>query len=314
MRKHPLGRRALRPYYAAKFQRIKAPTRMFFEPTSICNFACPKCPYPTMDRPGAYVDLEKYERFLTSWARDIGDFESIEFTGAGEVLVYKDFPELVRITSRAMPSTKLMTTSNLSLMKPEIAKELLAAGLRTWQVSLDSIDDAEFKEFIGHKKFSVDRILNNLRMLWQAMQDDPSDKNYLAVLAHRPYDDRYEQEMARIEDAVRSFTHSVQKSPYQSLQGRKSDGLYQLSEKKLYNKQELLPCGYVWSDLTVVCDGTVRVCCSDMFDSKISFGNVFENTPTEIVQNLARREYQAKMLAGKWDELYLCKDCHAPRA
>ena len=113
---------------------------------------------------------------------------------------------------------------------------------------------------------------------------------------------------------MRPFCHSVGKSPYQSLQGRKTDQLYQLSERNLYNKTVLLPCNYVWTDLTVICDGTIRVCCSDMFDLPISFGNVFTDLPQEIVENLARRDYQRAMLAGSWDELYLCKNCHSPRS
>ena len=167
---------------------------------------------------------------------------------------------------------------------------------------------------IGGTNFTIDKILANLRTLWQAMQDSPSQKNNLAVVAHRPYDARYEKEMARIEAAVRPYCHSISKSPYQSLQGRKTEELYQLSEKRLYNNTVLLPCSYVWTDLTVVCDGTVRVCCSDMFDSPVSFGNVFTDSPRQIVENMARRDYQRKMKAGAWDQLYLCKDCHAPRA
>jgi hypothetical protein len=167
---------------------------------------------------------------------------------------------------------------------------------------------------IGTKNFTVEKIISNLKMLWECMQEDPSEKNHIEVLAHRPYDADYEKKTDEIAAAVRPYCHGVGKSPYQSLMGRKTEPLYQLAEKRLYNNTVLLPCSYVWEDLTVVCDGTVRVCCSDMFDSEVSFGNVFTDSPREITENLQRREYQAKMLAGRWDELYLCKNCHAPRA
>ena len=49
-----------------------------------------------------------------------------------------------------------------------------------------------------------------------------------------------------------------------------------------------------------------------MFDSPIKFGNIFIDSPQEIVKNKARSFYKTQMCTNNWNELYLCKDCHSP--
>lgn len=308
-----------RKFYLARLlkkrlDKILIPKRLFFEPINICNYSCYKCLYPEMKRVKCEVDLQKYTNFLTNWNKDYGHFSVIEFTGAGEVLISKKFTKLVELTSKIMPRTTLVTTSNLSILTEEIAIELLNAGLRSWQVSLDSVNNAEYSKIVGTDKFDVNLIINNIKMLWELMKRDDNAGNKLVVTAHRPFDENYKEEMNKIVKRVELFCHKITKAPYQTLNSRKNGVDFELSEHGLYNNKYKLPCDYLWTDLAVVSDGSVRVCCSDMFDSPVDFGNVFKETPLSIINNINRRNYQKKMLKGDWETLYLCNKCHSPRA
>jgi sulfatase maturation enzyme AslB (radical SAM superfamily) len=306
IRKHVLLKRIER-----KVNLITAPKRLIFEPTDICNFACYKCLYPEMKRPKGEVDIGKYSEFLKKWKQQYGSFEVIEFTGSGEVLVFKNFVDLIKVSAEIMPSTKLMTTSNLALLTEKKAKELLKAGLRYWQVSLDSIDREEFRKITGADKLEM--VVRNIKILWNLMQLEKDEKNNLVIVAHRPFDKEYKQKMREIEEFIKPFCTRVIKSPYQTLNSRKNLPEFQLSEQKLYLLSRL-PCEYLWQDLVAVFDGSVRVCCSDMYDSPINFGNIFTDDPSAIVNNEKRRLYQKRMFENTWDKLYLCNTCHSPRS
>lgn len=315
LRRNNLVRRVLARRLLSKFRAVKAPKRLIFEPISACNYRCPKCIYPEMKRERKQADLGKFRGFLTSWKAVYGSFESVEFTGAGEVLLSPGFPELVKAMSEIMPSTRMVTTSNISLFKPEIARDLIRSGLRSWQISLDSVDREEYAQMMGVKSLEVNKILENIRNLWQILCEDPSPRNRLAILAHRPYNSQYDEKCDEIEKAVTGICSEFSRSPYQSLNGRKTGADFALAEQLIYRSDVFpLPCGYLWTDLVVVNDGTVRICCSDMFDSHVSFGNIFEDSPEEIVNNPTRIQYQDGHRRSDISALHLCNQCHAPRA
>src|SRR5271157_5671928 len=127
------------PHQKKILSNVNKPIRLFFEPISICNYSCYKCLYPEMLRKKQPTDIKKYIDFLIRYKEKFGNFDIIEFTGSGEILLYKDIVELVKTTSEIMPEAKLMTTSNISMLSREMASNLINAGLKTWQISLDSI-------------------------------------------------------------------------------------------------------------------------------------------------------------------------------
>ncbi len=314
-RKNNAVRRLISIRDLRRFRAVNSPRRLIFEPISACNYRCPKCIYPEMERAKRPVDLEKFRLFLTNWNSTYGPFESVEFTGAGEVLSFSGFVEMVAIGAQVMPSMRMVTTSNMGLFDVDTARKLVQNGLRSWQVSLDSVDPAEYALMVGVKSASVEKILKDIAALWQILQENPSPLNRLAILAHRPLDADYDRKCDEIESAVKGICSEFSRSPYQSLNGRKLEEQFVLSEKLLYRSDRYpMPCAYLWTDLVVLNDGTVRICCSDMFDSPVNFGNVFTDTPQQIVANLTRREYQAAHETNRIGSLYLCDKCHAPHS
>ncbi len=315
LRRNNMVRRVLSRRLISRFEAVKAPKRLIFEPISACNYRCPKCVYPEMKRERKQADLAKFREFLTAWKAVYGSFESVEFTGAGEVLLSPGFPNLVKSMSEIMPSTRMVTTSNISLFNPEVARDLVQSGLRYWQISLDSIDPEEYARMMGVKSLDVNKILDNIRGLWKILCEDPSPRNGLAILAHRPYNSQYDEKCDEIERAVTGICSEFSRAPYQSLNGRKTGADFVLAEQLLYRSDVFpLPCGYLWNDLVVVNDGTVRICCSDMFDSPVNFGNIFEDSPEEIVNNPTRIQYQNGHRQSDIGALHLCNQCHAPKA
>lgn len=228
--------------------------------------------------------------------------------------MHRDFLRLVTSASQLMPETTLVTTSNLALLNRPTGEALIAAGLRSWQISLDTADEEEYKQLTGRTSPRLPEVVQHIQLLWELLNADRSPRNKLAILAHRPYDSDYDRKVREIAQLVEGMCHKFSASPYQTLNGRKEGPEYSASEVIYKASNYNIPCDYLWNDLVVVNDGSVRVCCSDMFDSLADFGNIYLDTPAQIISNPNRRAYQEKMLRGELSGLYLCDKCHAPKA
>lgn len=112
--------------------------------TDQCNFACLYC-VPPEGLPCAVnekLSPEDFER-IGRVAVELG-FRKIRLTG-GEPLVRRDIGELIARLAALTPRPKIALTTNGFWLQERLPK-LLAAGLQSVNVSLDSLDPVRFEE------------------------------------------------------------------------------------------------------------------------------------------------------------------------
>ena len=127
--------------------------------TDRCNFRCVYCmPKEVYGRDHRFLDRRELLSFeeIARVARVFvdGGVQKIRITG-GEPLVRRDLERL--IAQLAELDVDLTLTTNGSLL-PQKAQALADAGLRRVTVSLDSLDDAQFRA-LNDVDFSVERVL-----------------------------------------------------------------------------------------------------------------------------------------------------------
>lgn len=135
-----------------------------------CNFRCPYC-MPETEYHADYQFLKRSQRLtheeilkVARVATGLG-VSKIRLTG-GEPLLDRKLPELVRGFA-AMPGIDdLALTTNGMLLAP-VAAELAAAGLRRITVSLDSLDEAVFRQMSGGRG-ELGKVLQGIRAAEQA--------------------------------------------------------------------------------------------------------------------------------------------------
>ena len=131
--------------------------------TDRCNFRCVYCmPKEVFGRDYAFLDRRELLSF-EEIVRIVGVFASlgvrtVRLTG-GEPLVRRDVEKLVEQLA-AIPDLELALTTNGALL-PQKAQALADAGLRRVTVSLDSVDDAQFRA-LNDVDFPVDRVLEGI--------------------------------------------------------------------------------------------------------------------------------------------------------
>ncbi|HEY3056549.1 MAG TPA: GTP 3',8-cyclase MoaA [Thermoanaerobaculia bacterium] len=130
--------------------------------TDRCNFRCVYCmPREVFGRDFAFahrdqlLTFEEIARLAQSFAR-LG-VEKIRLTG-GEPLIRRDIERLVEMLARVGGINDITLTTNGSLLTREKARALKSAGLDRITISLDSLDDAEFRR-MNDVDMPVSRVL-----------------------------------------------------------------------------------------------------------------------------------------------------------
>jgi len=132
--------------------------------TDRCNFRCPYCmPKEIFGRKYKFLpqtELLSFEEItrLAGIFTALG-VRKLRLTG-GEPTIRRDLPKLVRMLSAVDGIEDLAMTTNASRLAA-MAPELREAGLGRVTVSLDSLDDARFREMSG-AEFSVDLVLDGI--------------------------------------------------------------------------------------------------------------------------------------------------------
>jgi len=132
--------------------------------TDRCNFRCPYCmpaeifgeSYGFLPR-AELLSFEEIER-LARVAVSLGATK-LRITG-GESLLRRDLSRLVELLAAIDDVQDLALTTNGSLLAGQ-ARGLAEAGLQRVTVSLDSLDDAEFKQLNG-REYSVAPVLEGI--------------------------------------------------------------------------------------------------------------------------------------------------------
>ncbi len=134
------------------------PEKIYVELTTRCNLRCPMC---VKQAKGSCIvegdmPLTLFQRLLPSLAHT----RSLVLNGIGEPLLYPDLEEVIRLARASMPADAAIGfQSNGLLLDRHRAERLMAAGLQTICLSLDSLD---LTDPGGHSLFAVSHALEIL--------------------------------------------------------------------------------------------------------------------------------------------------------
>ncbi len=121
------------------------PSRLYIEPTTFCNLSCDMC---VKQAPGnELVEGNLSPQILDKLTPVFKHLESVIFSGIGEPLLHPNLEDLVSSTRNLLPQeSRIGIQSNGFLLYKNRIDSLLAAGLDTICLSLDSISSDFFKQ------------------------------------------------------------------------------------------------------------------------------------------------------------------------
>ncbi len=119
---------------------MPAPRKIYVEVTTHCNLQCSMCVKHAQGSciPEEHMPMEVFQQL----ARDLKQVEFLVLNGIGEPLLHPGFIEMVRTARQHMPESGIIGfQSNGLLLTREKVEELMASGIDTICLSLDSLED-----------------------------------------------------------------------------------------------------------------------------------------------------------------------------
>lgn len=280
---------------------LTLPPKLILENTNICNAACIMCPYEKMTRKKGVMSFELFKKIVDEYSTSTHT-KRLQMNNIGEPLLD---PLIVKKIKYAKEKgiDQVFFFTNGSLLDKQISEELIDSELNYMVISLDGITKKTYEKVRVNLKFGdvINNIKNFLVLREKNGSDKPKIELHITLLNENRRDEKeFIKKMKNMVDYV-SVTYA---HDWAGQQEAKNIEYVQKS-----HQMKLAPCSNLWSELTILWDGHVALCCMD-YEGKVILGDISKETlqnvwSSEKLQKI--REYQLKR---QFDQIELCKRCN----
>jgi hypothetical protein len=265
------------------------PATVRIETTNACNARCVICPHRQMTRPIGHIDEALYRRVVDECSRN--KCREVHLHNFGEPLLDKRLEEHVRY-AKQKGIAKVKIFSNGSLLTPQRAQGLVAAGLDEIKISFDGATREEFEHIRQPLRF--DQVVANVQGL-VAIRNQFSSSMKIGVACCSTLD--RQATMRALERMVDSFS-------FGKVHNWASGDMPAENKKKVRK-----PCSRVWRTFTILANGDVALCCLD-YDGQSLLGRIDENTSIrDVFDSPAYHEARRRHREARQSEIDLCARC-----
>jgi tungsten cofactor oxidoreducase radical SAM maturase len=302
--------------------------KIYVEITGRCNLDCIFCVRRSwLEGPGE-MSLEGFREIITQ-LRAFPRLETVNFGGFGEPLSHPEIVKMLRLAKDLGVKTEL--TTNATLLEEPMARELVASGLDTIVVSVDSVTPPTYQQIrVGT---DLPKVLNNLNAL-HLVRDGNHGRTPKLGLEFVAMRRNYEEFPALLKTAVSlnaSFILVTNLMPHTEEMSREilyDDGLQPALSPLRFAVRTILPqnrlrterrCRFIGRDsLTIAWDGQVSPCYPLMHThscyvygrhktmERYSLGSVWQEG---LVSIWASEEYTRFRAKVKCFDFPSCTDC-----
>lgn len=293
---------------------LTTPYSMFVDVCNACNFKCKFCAIQTSNRELHFkkqvMDIELYKKIID----DISEFEEplkmLRLTANGEPLLNKDLPEMISYARKKRISEHIEIVTNASLLRPDIGKRLIDAGLNRIRISIEAIDPEEYYK-MAQVKIDWEEFKNNIRYFYNnRKQCEVYIKTVDAAVDTEEKQKRFYEEFGDMCDKI-----SVERvipiwtgydEIYKDFDIDKKNGLHGDRIRRVEC------CPFPFYSFVINPDGQATVCCSD-WERKTVVGDANIQSVKEIWNGKQYRNFLMGMLKnGRTQNHEACRVCAYP--
>lgn len=264
-------------------------TTIQIETTNICNARCVFCPVPGLTRKRESMSMDLFTKIIDD-CRDMDPqpLEILPFLN-GEPFADPLIFARIEYINKVLPGARVILYSNGNMLSPDKAKRL--AELRIYHVnfSINAVTDAERHNLMG---LSLTEAIKNI---FYYKDCDPAVSLSASMILDPAYCSLIDAK------AFELFWHP-REVPAKIFPSGNWAGVMRPS----FNTKT--PCCRPKSQMTVLADGRVSLCCFDA-EGKIVLGNLNNQTIGEVWEGGTATRYREHHAKGDRKGLALCENC-----
>ena len=269
------------------------------ELTNACPMRCGFCPRGIggrITRPTGFMDFALFERLLGELNPWQARYRMIELHHLGESLLHPELTRFVAAASERGIPTELAV--NPSLLRPDLGRSLVRAGLRRLVASLDGMDDASLAAIRGPAARYRDAERNLLALLEELAKQRQPMKLVIQMLEL----ERNRAERERFFERWGSLGLPYVEAYLKKLDGPDPD------TGRTHPEPEIYLCNYPWRSVVVLWDGRVVPCCRD-HDAALVLGQLQGQSLRELWRSAPVRGLRQAHRNGDCAPPHPCADC-----
>lgn len=289
---------------------LRTPFIINIDPCDRCNFQCKFCPTGDIElmkrTPGrnfGSMDFGTYKYIIDKICEFEDKVKVIRLYKDGEPLLNPHFADMVAYAKQSGCCDRVDTTTNATLLTPELSLQIIEAGLDRINISVEGVNAMQYKDF---SKYSIDydKFVANIRFFYEHRNQCEMIVKINGDILTQEQQEQFYTIFGDITDGI--FVESImdcwpcfEQSKVDINEGR---GIYGQEIR------EVLTCPYVFYSFPINSNGSYSLCFLD-WERKLTLGNIEEMSPKELWESEKFVEYQKMFLQGKRKIHPVCGEC-----
>ena len=290
---------------------LETPFELQLAVASACNFRCKYCPCSTSDllkannvRKGI-MDFELYTKIIDGLDEFPQKIKILRLVKEGEPLLNKRFAHMVCYAKEKQPSVLVDTTTNASVLTPQLSDEIIDSGLDKIFISLQGINAKAYYKLAG-VKIDFAKLLDNIIYFWENRKQC---KVYIKVPDVGVNETEKEQFFKLFDKYADELfvEHIIPTWPdFDISDVKKDDGIGYYGNP--VDPNYIKVCPLIFYNLNVDYDGAIAPCPLD-WAHKTVLGNVMEHSLYELWNGEKFNDFRRLHLCGERERHPLCGKC-----
>jgi MoaA/NifB/PqqE/SkfB family radical SAM enzyme len=210
---------------------------------------------------------------------------------------------MVRYAKESGCCDRVDTTTNASLLTPELSNAIIDAGLDRINISVEGINEGQYLEFSRYK-IDFDKFVDNIRFFYEYRKQCEMIVKINGDMLTEEEKQKFYDTFGDITDGI--FIESIMDC-WPTFEQKKvtineSRGIYANEIK------EVLVCPYVFYSFAINSDGTYSLCFLD-WKRTLLLGNAKDTLVKKIWNGKQLKDYQKLFLRGERKSHSVCGEC-----
>ena len=255
---------------------LRTPWVVYIDPSDKCNFRCKFCPTgehdlinSTYGRGHGFMDFNKYKEIINS----LGEFEDkikvISLYKDGEPLLNPRFADMVKYAKQSGACEKVDTTTNASLLSPELSLKIIESGLDRINISIEGVNAEQYADFSRYK-INYENFVDNIAYFYEHKKDCEMNIKINGDILNEQQTQQFFEIFGNITDEI-YIEHAIDYWPtFQQEQVHINKDITILGQAA----KEVRVCPYVFYEQVINSDGSFSLCRFDWKHNLVLGGDI----------------------------------------
>lgn len=277
---------------------LKTPLIINIDPSDKCNFQCKFCPTgdrelmkKTEGRNHGLMDFELYKKTIDDICEFEGKVKVIRLYKDGEPLLHPHFVDMIKYAKDSGCCDRVDTTTNASLLTPELSLKIIDAGLDKINISIEGVNEEQYSDFSRYK-INFENLVENIKFFYEHKKQCEMLVKINGDILTKEQKDFFLKTFGDITDGI--FIESIMECwPKFDLEKKVTIN----EERGIYGQEikEVSVCPYPFYSFSINSDGTASACFID-WARKLILGNVKIQSVKSIWESKDLKELQIQFL------------------